>query len=150
MLEGVQGAGRPLASSTTLCCLAPPRGGFSTSNLPPCQFIQGCALELSGGATRCFFPAIYRIAEHFRHGGGATEEMDLKPVGLFFCTHLCVDASDVCFGLRIRPAAHNDKSKLKNARINELCTIYFVAAFSGSGRFQKRHFFRYSAAGKSA
>jgi len=146
MLEGLPGAGRPLASSTLGClarlgCLAPPRGGFSASDLSLCQFIQGRALESSGGATRCFFSAKDRIAEHFRHGGAATEEMDLKSVGLFFCTHLCVDASDVCFVLRIRPAAHNDKSKLKRARIKELCTIYFIAAFSGSGRFQKRHFF---------
>ena len=141
MLAGVQGAGRPLASSTTLCRLAPPLGGFSASNLSLCQFIQGGALEPSGSATRCFFPAIDRIAEHFRHGGGATEEMDLKPVGLFFCTHLCVDASDVCFGLRIRPAAHNDKNKLKNARINELCTIYFVAAFPARGGSKSAIFF---------
>src|SRR5437762_4116416 len=113
MLAGVRGAGRPLASSTTLCCLAPPRGGFSASNLPLCQFIQGGALEPSGSATRCFFPAIDRIAEHFRHGGGATEEMNFKPVGFFFCTHLCYDASVVCFGLIFRPAVHNVKNNIK-------------------------------------
>jgi hypothetical protein len=34
-------------------------------------------------------------------------------MSLFFRTRLCIDAANVCFGLRIRPAAHNDKNKLQ-------------------------------------
>ena len=120
MLEGLQGAGRPLASSTLGClarlgCLAPPRGGFSASDLPPCQFIQGRALELSGGAARRFLSPVDGIAKHLCYSGGATEEMNLKTMGLFFRTRLCVDATNVCFGLRIRPAAHNDENKLQES-----------------------------------
>jgi hypothetical protein len=147
MLEGVYS--RHLAAPT-LHGHSPAPARFSPSSHASGEFGHRTVLELSSSATRRSFSAVDGIAKHFRHGGGATEEMNLKTVGLFLCAHLGVDAADICFRLRIRPAAHNDQNKLKRARINELCVIYLIAIKSGVGRPHERHFSLYAAAGRSA
>jgi hypothetical protein len=76
---------------------------------------HGRALELSGGAACRFLSPVDGIAKHFCYSGGATEKMNLKTMSLFFRTRLCIDATNVCFGLRIRPAAHNDENKLQES-----------------------------------
>jgi hypothetical protein len=122
MLAGLCGQSQHLTAAT-LDWPAPSRG-LCASRLPPGEFAHCRPLESTGGAARRFFATVDRIAKHFCHSGGATEEMNLETMGLFFCTHLCIDASNICFRLRIRPAAHNDQNKLKKQRINELCGIY--------------------------
>lgn len=96
-----------------------PSRGPTASRLSPGKLVHCHPFESTGGAARRFFATVDRIAEHFRHSGGATEEMNLETMGLFFCTHLCIDAANIFFGLRIRPAAHNDQNKLNKARVND-------------------------------
>ena len=97
-----------LLASATLYRLAPTRPLLATDDHAFRKLGHGRALELSGGAARRFLSPVDGIAKHFCYSGGATEKMNLKTMSLFFRTRLCIDATNVCFGLRIGPAAHND------------------------------------------
>jgi hypothetical protein len=96
MLAGLYRQSRGLTSATLWRPASPGNGRFRNRPFP--EFAHGGILEPSRSATCCFFSTIDGIAKHFCHGGGATEEMDLKAVRLFFCAHLGIDAADICFG----------------------------------------------------
>jgi hypothetical protein len=112
MLEGLSRPVRHLAFATR-CPSAPARGGLGPGDSTFYKSSDGRALEFSRGATCRFLSAVDGIAKHFCYRGGAPQKVDLKTVSLFFRTPLCIDTSNVFFGLWIRSAAHNDKDKLQ-------------------------------------
>ncbi len=104
-----------LLASAALDRLAPAGLLLANADYAFRKFSHGRALELSGGAACRFLSPVDGIAKHFCYSGGATKEVNLKTMSLFFRAHLCIDATNVCFGLRIRPATHNEKNKLQES-----------------------------------
>ena len=70
------------------------------------QIAHRYALKLSGGPTGRLLSAMHRIAEQSGYRFPSAKEVDLKTVRLFLGAWLCVDATDVRFGIGISSFSH--------------------------------------------